>query len=249
MTSAETHLQSGTQGFLHPDIRTNSLYVGHVLKHRKNDQAIRFAKEGAIGKVSLLENVYTTVGGETVTLEVTPSTEGMFGAKPLDRKLLGVLQRTLTDRQHPYIPEAGEEEHLSTVLFLSKNWEKLMRNFYLFGIKGSIQPVSFTEVVLNDNNNHRADVVGLGPDGRVFIIEVGRRSKSSQVQGYIDSFRELFEDRVSATPLVAYYSSTPHGRTIHVKPPFTPRLEKTDKALEYIHELAGRGLNPPPSWK
>lgn len=245
MTTVEISSSGHLHGIVPNKTADSSLYVRHVLRGKRSTQEIISTQEQTLGRRSFMEHTYTTVGGETLRLEATPNTESMFAAKPLDRRLLSRVAGILGDHQKPYIPGVTEEEHLKTILFFSKNWGRLRTAMYPFLIPGSIPPICFSEVVLDERNNHRADFIGLGPDGRAFIIEVGRRGKSSQVQGYIESFRKLFDDQVSASPLVAYYSLTEEGeKNVYIRPPFMPECQTTHKALDYLHELATRETRP-----
>lgn len=245
MTTVEASFPSHLHGIIPNTIDSSSLSIRRVLRGRRSAQEIRSVEAVTLGKRTLAEHVYTTVGGETLRLEIIPNTESMFGSKPMDENLFANVSKLLADRQRPYIPGVAEEEHLKTIHFFSKNWDRLRTVMYPFLIPGNIPPACFSEVVLDEENNHRADFIGLGPDGRAFIIEVGKRGKSSQVLGYIESFRKLFDDQVSASPLVAYYSFTEEGeKNVYIRPPFMPECQTTHKALDYLHKLATRETRP-----
>lgn len=221
-------------------LRTDPFYVDHAIDKRKKLHKTTSEESEKIGVKSHTEITFLTTAGISHHVGITPSMEALLTAKQVNKGIFIDVFKTLSQRQKPYIPEEAEMEHHDTILFLAKNWTKLREKLYPLNTTGNVPPACFTEVVIDDKNMQRADFIGFGPDGRAFIIEVGKKSKSAQVRDYVTNFRTLFEDKISVTPLVAYYATNTTGKRVDIKPPFTPSYGHCNKALEYIQELGAR---------
>lgn len=59
--------------------------------------------------------------------------------------------------------------------FLATNWGKIYRIFYPLNPDKRTTPLCFTEVELKEYG--RADFIGIDPDGKIIIVEVGKGGK------------------------------------------------------------------------
>jgi len=220
-------------------------FVRREIRARMRNQKIWANGDAKPGRTSHLEVPFLTVDEIPTTLTVTPETKTMFAPKAVSQKDFINISKILADNQQRYLPMGVEEEHQKTILFLRQNWRRIRKYLYPFFAPGNFPAANFSEVDLKDEKKQRADFIGFGPDGRLFVVEVGTRSKSGQVDGYIDPLRELIQDRASITPFVAYYSAIEEGKTIEIKPPYIPRIEHTERAIEYIKDI-GQSTLPIP---
>lgn len=219
--------------------------VRREIRSRMRNQRIWVTGEAKPGRQSHLDVPFLTVDETPTLLAVTPDTRTMLAPKPISIDDFRDVAKTLAQSQQHYIPIGSEEEHQKTILFLRENWRRIRRYLYPFPAPGTFPAAHFSEVDLRDDKKQRADFVGFGSDGRLFVIEVGTRSKSGQVDGYIDSLRRLIHDKASVTPFVAYYSAHAEGKTIEIKPPYIPKVEFSNKAIEFIKDL-GQSTLPIP---
>ncbi|MGE5042267.1 MAG: hypothetical protein ACM3IJ_05205 [Candidatus Levyibacteriota bacterium] len=219
------------------DPKSNLHIVRKTIRSRMNGQTVWAAGEPKPGKRSHIEVPFLTTDETPTTLEVTPDTVAMFAPKPVSREDFEYITRALEGRQQVYLPVGNEEEHQKTILFLRKNWRRVRRLLYPFATTGNTPPATFSEVDLGDTKKQRADFVGFGPDGRLFVVEVGTRSKSSQVYGYVDLLDKLIQQKASVTSFVAYYSANESGKSIEIRPPYIPNVERSNMALTYLHDL------------
>lgn len=220
-------------------------FVKRQIRTRMKNQKIWANAEAKPGRTSHLEVSFLTVDEVPTTLAVTPDTKTMFAPKVLSQEDFIDITKILAENQQHYLPVGIEEEHQKTILFLRQNWRRIRKYLYTFYTSGNFPAANFSEVDLNDGKKQRADFIGFGPDGRLFIVEVGTRSKSGQVDGYIDSLGKLIQNRATITPFVAYYTGDERNKTIEIKPPYIPKIEHTDKALTYIQDL-GQNTFPIP---
>lgn len=220
-------------------------FVRREIRTRMRSQKIWSIGDAKPGKTSHIEVPLLTVNETPTTLAVTPETKAMFAPKPLSQEGFMNIAKILAGNQHRYLPIGVEEEHQKTILFLTQNWRRIRKYLYPFYASGNFPAANFSEVDLKDDKKQRADFIGFGPDGRLFIIEVGTRSKSGQVDGYIDPLKELIADTASISPFVAYYSANERGKTIELKPPYIPKIEHTEKAVEFIKDLGQNALPVP----
>jgi len=95
------------------------------------------------------------------------------------------IERDLTINQALGGVSSGQEQaHQRVINFLAANWKTLAGIFYPIEIEQTegIEPVGFSEVYLA--GRERADFLGIGPDGRYLVFEVGRGGKQPQIEKY-----------------------------------------------------------------
>lgn len=93
--------------------------------------------------------------------------------------------------------------HWKTVQFLATNWEELSRGLYDEHTARMFSPQAFVGVDVGRFG--RADLVGIGMDGRVFVIEAGEGRKRRRLQQVVQGVQALLPDLHPASifPLLA----------------------------------------------
>ncbi len=90
---------------------------------------------------------------------------------------------TVNQRLKEQAHSQQEKPYQKVIKFLVANWEVLRGIFYPLEVENTQpKPAVFFEVSLS--NNDILDVVGIGPDGRYLILEIGKGRKESQIEKY-----------------------------------------------------------------
>lgn len=93
-------------------------------------------------------------------------------------------------------------EHWMGTHFLHKNWERLASVFYTQQPDLPVKSVSYVNVELGKYGT--ADFIGLGPDGRIFVIDLAGNGKKRQfLQTHIHGINAMFfDEHVSIVPML-----------------------------------------------
>lgn len=175
----------------------------------------------------------------------------LFPQAPLPPSDINSIAELLTIQQSPYIPSGGEKPHADAINFLMRNWKELRFDMYPQRPKDTVPPYRFSEVLVDSSSNVRADFVGIGPDGRIIVIEFGVSGKHEQVLGYKAALEKLFDDfDISITPMVAYYSNTTNVRKVHIKPAYKDHMHSgAESARQFLkRDTIRKKNNPPDGW-
>ncbi len=205
----------------------------------------------------IAEECHIEISGETKgsgrwITTITPEVDMfLFPPAALTPQETNNIAEVLTIRQSPYIPSGGEKPHADAINFLFRNWKELRFDMYPERPKDTIPPYRFSEVLVDPHSNKRADFVGIGPDGRIIVIEFGVDGKYPQVKGYKDALENLFSGfDISVNALVAYYSKTKDARKIHIKPAVNDHMASGREATrQFITRQTNRRYTPSPDWK
>ncbi len=123
---------------------------------------------------------------------------------------------TLRVREQSLGINPEEEHHNGIVDLIWKNWKNLWL-YFRPDIHYDIEPECFREIRLDYPATiiGQPDLVGIGPNGGVYIIEVGglgaKHSKRKKIINYTKSFREIFGDNLTIHSNVVYYKPLAEG--------------------------------------
>lgn len=235
-----------------PDWRqTNGKVLGHTEFERSQFKIIEPPKR-KIADNCHVEITGTTRVGKWITT-VTPDVEMfLFPSLELFPSEVNNIAELLTIRQSPYVPKGGEKPHADAINFLMRNWKELRFDMYPERPKDTIPPYRFSEVFVDPESNKRADFVGIGPDGRIIVIEFGVDGKHEQALGYKGGLERLFSDfEVSITAFVAYYSQSKDVRRIHIKAAYNDHMDSGEQAVKQFinRQNSHESHSPPEGWK
>lgn len=160
-----------------------------MLSERRNGYLIDEIPEG-IGRGNMgIEYSFVTSNKGKWQIFIQPQIE--YQPSTIGQDALGRISQELEVRQkinnEHQIPE--EIKHQKALDFLAANWQKIFSIFYPLAPEGEITPSCFTEVNLNEYGT--ADFIGVGPDGKIIIVEIGKGGKSQQVNRYRDGLIDL----------------------------------------------------------
>ena len=107
------------------------------------------------------------------------------------KKITSALQKKTTGAINSR-DEKNEENHLKAVNFLAINWDIISQGFYDEQFVRAFEPKVFMGVALG--HLEKADLVGTGIDGRVFVIEAGEGRKSRRLRKVVQGIQALAPD-------------------------------------------------------
>jgi hypothetical protein len=126
---------------------------------------------------------------------------------------------TINQRLEEQIASPQEANHQQAMRFLVANWSILREIFYPLEIQNvQAAPAVFFEVEFS--NNDRADIIGVGPDGRYIILEIGKGGKSSQIERYKTDLLEMGIPEEMLIGYVVTYSFFKRQNTLVILPIF-----------------------------
>ena len=88
-----------------------------------------------------------------------------------------------------------KDKQQEALYFLHANWESLVDIFYTADdVNHRQKPMAFVQVALDEEGRQCADFVGIGPDGKVFLIVAASDSRSSnqELQRQYDLLQRKF---------------------------------------------------------
>lgn len=228
-------------------LRFHPPIVRRTLRQNREGEDAALQGEPKLGLNCYLEYNYLTANGDRLIWQVTPNPEAMIQPPSLTETEVSEIKEKLTSLSRPYIPEEGEKFHGQTINFLMQNWDKLRDTLYPFPPRHStVPPARFAEVLLEPDKGHRADFIGFGPDGRIFVFEIGTEHKSKKAYNYGEELREVLKKYgIKPTTYVLYHTNGSEPKTLYVRPPYFPGTKHCDKALEYLHEIGRKASQFP----
>jgi len=119
--------------------------------------------------------------GLKVEIFVSDLGEYRFPISRLEDEKRREIEEILQKRQVVYRPRISEAAHRLVIEILGENWRNLVANFYPLQVGGNFNLVCFSEVSLG---GLRIDLLGVGPDGRFLILEIGKKGKEFQLERY-----------------------------------------------------------------
>jgi hypothetical protein len=131
----------------------------------------------------------STSGGLKVKIFVSKLGEYRFPTSQLEDCERREIEEILQKRQVVYRPRTSEADHRLVIETLRENWRNLVAIFYPLKVSGNFNLVCFSEVSLR---GLRIDLLGVGPDGRFLILEIGKKGKEFQLERY----RNLLEEEL-----------------------------------------------------
>jgi len=140
---------------------------------------------------------------------------------PPDLKERAGILRDLTFNQAGCGVRSWEEKmHQRVINFFAANWPILAPIFYPIEIDQGEGPelVGFSEVYLGSVG--RADFVGIGPDGRCLIFEVGKGGKGSQIERYRQNLVKMGVPEEMIMGFTINYSSTARQTKLTIRQAF-----------------------------
>lgn len=141
-------------------------------------------------------------------------------APQLPQQEINDIAEYLTVNQQLYEPKGAEKEHAEAVGFLARNWERLRLELYPVRPFGNVPPYNFSEVLVDSKTMERADFVGFGPDGRLFVFEFKRKDRiSTQAERFAKKIRDSLSDfNIPISPFMAWYKKGGHN-VLHLQIP------------------------------
>lgn len=125
-----------------------------------------------------------------------------------------ILKKLTTRQIFPQPTSQEEAKHQRVVDFFQANWEVLAGIFYPLEVEKTADLVGFSEVELN---GRRLDFIGIGPDGRYIVLEIGKGGKALQLEGYK---QDLIKMGIPEQMIMAFrvsYSQSSWGITLIVE--------------------------------
>lgn len=114
-------------------------------------------------------------------------------------------------------PEVAQDEkrHRRVINLFQVNWPELAEIFYPLAVEKAVEPVGFSEVKLTGG---RADFIGIGPDGRYIILEIGKGGKTPQIEEYKQSLKNMGIPEEMIMTFKVSYSSAHQQTTLIITP-------------------------------
>ena len=196
-----------------------------------------------------LEHRYKTRTDDKWHIEVIPEAN-IMGVRysQLSQQEINDVAEYLTVHQQLYVPKGAERAHAEAINFLARNWGEIRQTLYPIKPSGNVPPYHFSEVLVDKDTGERADFVGFGPDGRLFVFEFKKKwNKYTQADEFAQKLRNTFSDfDMPITPYMAWYGDSKQKR-IHIQPPQRVKISAGNQMDHFIKFRAHNLRNRKPS--
>lgn len=213
-------------------------YGHHITRIEQARAPLKIRGKGQVAtcETANLEHRYKTRTDDRWHVEVIPDTSFMgTGLPQLSRQEINDAAEYLTVHQQLYVPKGAEKAHAEAINFLARNWEQVRKTLYPIKPSGDVPPYHFSEVLVDTKTMERADFIGFGPDGRLFVFEFKRKwNRYTQADKFAKKLENTFSNfNIPITPYMAWYDDSKQKR-IHIQVPQQVKISAGNQMDYYI---------------